>query len=255
MTLPSVWQSASNYKITTEVYEGPLDLLLSLIEKAELDITKLSLAKVTQQYLEHLQLMVNRDPVEVSAFLVIATKLVYIKSSILLPTVPEIIPEEEDLGDQLARQLIEYKNFKEKAIWLKTRQETGYKNYYRVTAPPKINEKLDLSDIHVYDLVEVLLNLYFQNENTTPMSDVVAISAITIKNRISSLIRLFQNKQKYSLKELLPNHFTRLDLVVTFLALLELIKNHSLSASQMNLFDDISFESTEELGKEFDTEL
>lgn len=255
MVLPSIWQSSSNYKISTEVYEGPLDLLLNLIEKAELDITKVSLAKVTQQYLDHLQAIADRDPLEVSAFLVIATKLVYIKSSILLPSQPDILSEEEDLGDQLARQLIEYKKFKERALWLKNRQDEGLRNYYRVTAPPRINEKLDISDVNIYDLVDILLGLYFQNENITPMSDVVAISAITIKNRILSLVSLFQQNRKYSLKDLLSNDFTRLDLVITFLALLELIKNHSLIASQVDLFSDISFESTENLGKEFEIEL
>lgn len=255
MVLPSIWHSSSNYKISTEVYEGPLDLLLNLIENAELDITKVSLAKVTQQYLDHLQTIADRDPLEVSAFLVIATKLVYIKSSILLPSQPDILSDEEDLGDQLARQLIEYKKFKERALWLKIRQDEGLRNYYRVTAPPRINEKLDISDVNVYDLVDILLGLYFQHENITPMSDVVAISAITIKNRISSLVSLLQQNRKCSLKDLLSNGFTRLDLVITFLALLELIKNHSLIASQVDLFSDITFESTENLGKEFETEL
>jgi segregation and condensation protein A len=191
----------------------------------------------------------------VSAFLVIATKLVYIKSSILLPSQPDIQSEEEDLGDQLAMQLIEYKKFKERALWLKNRQDEGLRNYYRVSAPPHINEKLDISDVSVYDLVDILLGLYFQHENMTPMSDVVSISAITIKNRISSLISLFQQHRKCNLKDVLSNGFTRLDLVITFLALLELIKNHSLIASQEDLFTDISFESTENLGREFEIEL
>jgi segregation and condensation protein A len=254
MILPSIWQYTSNYKISTDVYEGPLDLLLNLIEKAELDITKLSLAKVTQQYLDNLQMIADRDPVEVSAFLVIATKLVLIKSVILLPSQSELLADEEDLGDQLARQLIEYKQYKDKALWMKERQEDGFRNYYRVTPPPRINEKLDLSNLQVYDLVDILLNLYFQHENVTPMSDVVAISAVTIKNRITALVNLFKQKPNRNLKDLLPDHFSRLDLVVTSLALLELIKNHSLMASQTDLFADISFESTENLVKEFDTE-
>jgi len=255
MTMPFIWQTYSNYKISTEVYEGPLDLLLNLIEKAELDITKLSLAKVTQQYLDHLQTITDRDPLEVSAFLVIATKLVYIKSSILLPSQSDMASDEEDIGDQLAKQLMEYKQYKEKALWLHERQEKGCRNYYRVTSPPKINERLDMSDVNAYDLVDILLDLYFQLENTTPMSDVVTISAITIKNRIASLVKTFQQKRTCNLRELLSEGFSRLDLVVTFLALLELIKNHSLIASQMDLFADITFESTENLGKDFEIEL
>ncbi len=106
MALPSLWQSSFNYKISTDVYEGPLDLLLQLIESAELDITKLSLAKVTDQYLTYLRSLSDQDPIEVSAFLVIVAKLVFIKSSILLPSLMDIDDEsEEDIVDQLARQL------------------------------------------------------------------------------------------------------------------------------------------------------
>ena len=102
------------YSVNTEVYTGPLDLLLQLIEKAELDITRLSLAQVTDQYLEHLHHLEAQDPAEVSAFLVIAAKLVQIKSSALLPrpSIPSLQPE-EDPGEALARQLILYKKFKE----------------------------------------------------------------------------------------------------------------------------------------------
>lgn len=254
MALPDLWQYSSNYKISTDVYEGPLDLLLQLIEQAELDITKLSLAKVTQQYLTHLQTLADRDPVEVSAFLVIATRLVLIKSSILLPSYQEI-QVEEDVGDQLVKQLTIYKLFKEKSLWLRERQELGLKSYYRVAPPRKISEKLDMSNIHIYDLVDILLELFFQTENVSSMSEVVSITALTLKTRIKSLIEIFNQKPTLNFKELLPKNFTRLDLVVTFLALLELIKNHALIADQTDLYSDISFSRTEELGGEFEIEL
>lgn len=257
MTLPALWQSTSNYKISTEVYEGPLDLLLHLIEQAELDITKLSLAKVTDQYLYHLKSLQNRDPTEVSAFLVIAAKLVLIKSSILLPSSMDTATgeEEEDVGAQLARQLIEYKKFKEIALWLKDRQEKGLRNYIRITSPLKINEKLDIQDLTVYDLVDVLIEIYFQNEDVTPLSDVVSITTLTLKNRIIEIVGLFQKNPRHSFNALLPSHFSRLDLVVTFLAILELIKNHSLIALQDNLFSDIIFEKSDQLNGQFEPEL
>ena len=256
MTLPALWQSTSNYKISTDVYEGPLDLLLHLIEQAELDITKLSLAKVTDQYLSHLRSIPQGDPTEVSAFLVIAAKLVLIKSSILLPSaVEDKSGEEEDLGDQLARQLIEYKKIKEKALWLKNRQEQGLRSYYRVASPPKINEKLNMEGINTYDLVELLIEIYFQHEDITPLSDVVTITTLTLKNRINGIVESFQRFQKLTFSELLPENYSRLDLVVTFLAILELIKNHSLSASQDMLFSDIEFEKTDQVSDDFEPEL
>ena len=256
MTLPSLWQSSTNYKISTDVYEGPLDLLLQLIEQAELDITKLSLAKVTDQYLAHLHSLIQRDPTEVSAFLVIAAKLVLIKSTILLPSQERVENEaEEDLGDQLARQLIEYKKYKEKALWLKERQDKGLRSYLRVAQPPFIKEKLDLSGIQIYDLVDILLEIYFQNENITPLSDVVTITTLTLKKKIEEIVDLFKHQTRQNFSELLSNEHSRLDLVVTFLAVLELIKNYSLVADQNQLFGDIAFESTQNLSEEFETEL
>jgi segregation and condensation protein A len=256
MSLPSLWHSSSNYKISTEVYEGPLDLLLQLIERAELDITKLSLAKVTDEYLSHLNTIGQGDPIEVSAFLVIAAKLVLIKSSILLPSLEgDLIEAEEDLGEQLARQLILYKKYKEKAFWLKERQEKGVRSYIRVAQPPKVKEILDLSGTQIYDLVDILMDLFFQNENITPLSDVVTITALTLKKRIAEIVSLFNNKPNNNFSELLNQNHSRLDLVVTFLAILELIKNQSLIADQTQLFGDIYFVSTQNLSEEFETEL
>jgi segregation and condensation protein A len=256
MSLPALWHSSLNYKISTEVYEGPLDLLLHLIEQAELDITKLSLAKVTDQYLSHLHSLSDRDPVEVSAFLVIAAKLVLIKSSILLPSEDGSgQEEEEDIGDQLARQLIEYKKYKDISFWLKEREQNKYHCYYRVGAPPKYREILDISDISTEDLVEILLDIYFQNENFTPLSDVVTITTLTIKNKIKDIISYFKTNRHSDFKQILGEEPTRLDLVVTFLALLELIKHHTVQASQESLFGNIALDCVGNLDEEFDTEL
>ncbi len=256
MSLPALWHSSLNYKISTEVYEGPLDLLLHLIEQAELDITKLSLAKVTDQYLVHLQTLSDRDPVEVSAFLVIAAKLVYIKSSILLPSNNTIeSEEEEDLGEQLARQLVEYKKFKDIALWMKEREQAHLQSYYRVGAPPRYREILDISDITTDDLVEILMSIYFENENFTPLSDVVTITTLTIKNKIKEITALFQQSAHSDFTTILGDKPSRLDLIVTFLALLELIKHHSIEASQETLFGNISLDCVGSLDGDFETEL
>jgi len=256
MALPSLWQSSLDYKITTDVFEGPLDLLLQLIENAELDITKVSLARVTDQYLKHLHDLVQRDPVEVSAFLVIAAKLVYIKSSILLPSTQDEGEEtEEDIGDQLTRQLIEYKQFKDIANWLAERQLSGLRSYYRVAPPPKIVEHLDISDVTIFDLIDILMDSYFKSEHETAMSEVVTISPLTIINRIKKIKEVLRTKQLISFSELVAPDRSRLDIVVTFLALLELVKNHAITAMQQTLFSDIAFERTANLDQEFELEL
>jgi segregation and condensation protein A len=256
MSLPALWHSSLNYKISTEVYEGPLDLLLHLIEQAELDITKLSLAKVTDQYLAHLQSLPDQDPIEVSAFLVIAAKLVFIKSSILLPSnVSSEQDDEEDLGDQLARQLIEYKKYKQVSLWMKERQLSRLQCFYRVGAPQKVREVLDISDLSIDDLVEALLEIYFDNDNYTPLSDVVTITTLTIKNKIQEIINQFKTSPHNNFSTILGDKPSRLDLVVTFLALLELIKHHTILANQDTLFGDISLDCVGNLDEEFETEL
>ena len=256
MALPSLWQASLNYKITTDIYEGPLDLLLQLIERAELDITKLSLAKVTDQYLNYLQNLSDQDPVEVSAFLVIGAKLVFIKSSILLPS-PQNLDDEpqEDIGNQLAKQLIEYKKFKNAAAWLNYRQENGLRSYYRVSAPSVVIEHLNLSELGVYDLIDILMEVYFTHDHVTPMSDVVTITALTIRKRINEIKDIMQIHSKVSFSKFIEDNGSRLDIVITFLALLELVKNHAIIAAQENLFTDIAFETTRNLDLEFETEL
>ena len=128
------------YQISTEVYEGPLDLLLELIERAELDITQLALAQVTDQYLAYLHALQERNAAEVSAFLVIAARLLQIKSAALLPRPPAELAttDEEDPGEALARQLIVYKRFKELAVFLDNRVAAGLHTYLRVAPPPKV---------------------------------------------------------------------------------------------------------------------
>ncbi|HEY2979571.1 MAG TPA: segregation/condensation protein A, partial [Anaerolineales bacterium] len=120
------------YKVHTPVYEGPMDLLLDLIERAELDITAVSLALVTDQYLNYLHGLDEANPDEISAFLVIAAKLVLIKSEALLPRPPARAPGEEDLGQTLVEQLKLYKRFKEIGGWLMDRQENNLRTYLRV---------------------------------------------------------------------------------------------------------------------------
>jgi len=230
------------YKINTEVYTGPLDLLLQLIEKAELDITRLSLAQVTDQYLEHLHNLTVQDPAEVSAFLVIAAKLVQIKSSALLPrpTVPSLQPE-EDPGEALARQLIIYKKFKDLSRFLEDRESAGLHTYIRLDAHPsaQLSSKLDLSDFTLEDLVlaarEVISNL----NNLPPLSEVMNSPRFTIRQKISLILETLQRSGSTNFKTILTGKASRVEVVVTFLALLELIKRHMIGADQDELFGEI----------------
>src|SRR3990170_760696 len=124
-----------NYTVHTPVYEGPLDLLLNLIQHAELDITSVSLAMVTDQYLGYIKNLEQINADEISAFLVIAAKLLQIKSEALLPRPPARVPGEEDIGRSLVDQLKLYKRYKEIGVWMNAREQANLRTYLRV-APP-----------------------------------------------------------------------------------------------------------------------
>ena len=235
----------SDYTIHTELYEGPLDLLLDLITKAELDITRLSLAQVTNQYLAYLDRMQQTSAVEVSGFLVVAAKLIQIKSEALLPRPPERDEGEEDPAESLARQLKVYKRIKQTARWLQAMEEKGLHTYIRLAPPPRIDEALDLEGVAIDDLVEYLKALYHYEEDAAPITSVVTIPRVTIKNKISELIQHLRADSSLSYRRLLPRDFDRTEAIVLFLAILELIKQQYARAEQVGLFSDINIFATE----------
>lgn len=230
------------YKVQTSVYEGPLDLLLNLIEHAELDITAISLATVTDQYLSYLHGLEQLMPDEISAFLVIAAKLVQIKSEALLPRPPEREPGEEDPGTELIDQLILYKHYKEIAGWLMERQENDLRTYLRVAPPPKVEAKLDLSNLTLEGLLAAAESAFAKGEGKKPLDAIIAAPKVTIREKIEFITRTMKNIQHMAFSGLITDKSTRIEIVVTFLALLELIKRYHISAKQDELFGEIEFE-------------
>ncbi len=249
-------RQAASYQVATPVYEGPLDLLLQLIERAELDITRLALAQVTDQYLAHLEELQRAQEgassrgeaglaaEEVSAFLVIAARLVQIKSEALLPRPPARQPGEEDPGEALAQQLRVYRRFRKMADWLGRREEAGLRSYLRLAPPPKINPgALDLSGIGVWDLAAAARSLLYQADQRPALSAVVSAPRVTIREKIGLIARLLRHQGRATFQALIGDRRSRLDVVVTFLALLELVKRHLIAARQESLFSDIAIES------------
>ena len=237
-------------QVETPVFQGPLDLLLHLIERAELDITKIALAQVTEQYLAYLQRLDERSPDEVSAFLVVAARLIQIKSEALLPRPPEREEGEEDPGAALVEQLRLYKAFKERAQWLRERQQAGWRTYLRTAPPPKVEGRVDLSGVSLADLVEAARRA-LAVVHQPPLRTVVAPPKITIRQKIRDLIRALRRRGRISFTaEVVRRAQSRLEVVVAFLAMLELIKQRLVVAHQNGLFGDIEIEPTTQLDPE-----
>jgi segregation and condensation protein A len=245
MTLGIATHQMRSYQVSTPVYEGPLDLLLQLIERAELDITRLALAAVTDQYLEHLRALQERAAEDVSAFLVIAARLLQIKSEALLPRPPVREAGEEDPGEALARQLIAYKRYKEIAAILGARERAGLRTHLRLAAPPKFQGQLDLSGFNLADLAAAAQRILSQADNRPDLGTVVSAPRITIREKIGQIIATLRQRGATSFQRVLGEKRSRLDIVVTFLAMLELVKRHFVKASQEALFGEITIEPAE----------
>lgn len=255
MKFGTTFQKVHDYQVATPVYQGPLDLLLQLIEGAELDITKLALAQVTDQYLSHLSSLETYEADEISGFLVIASKLLQIKSEALLPRPPVREVGEEDPGELLARQLIVYKRFKEIAGGLKKREMAGLRTYLRMAPPPHIDTRIDLSAYTISDILKAARAAFLDTPIKKELGTVVAAPRITIREKISAIVSLLRPGSQTSFYTLLGKRRSRLDIVVTFLAMLELVKRHYLVTRQDTLFGDITLETSEGWRGDIDFEL
>lgn len=234
----------NSYKVSTSVFEGPLDLLLQLIEKSELDITKLAIAQVTDQYLQYLHHLDAYHPEEVSAFLVIASRLIQIKSEALLPR-PVLREEgEEDPGEALAQQLRLYKIFRDAAAFFGQREAEGCTCYLRLVPPPKIEANLDLGGININDLVSAASDILSHLDKTPILKDSVSPNHITIRQKINVITEILNHKGRATFKSFLFDIHSRIEAVITFLAILELIKRQIVFANQENIFGEINIELT-----------
>jgi segregation and condensation protein A len=235
-----------NYTVRTSVYEGPLDLLLDLIERAELDITSVSLASVTDQYLAYIRSLEQLNADEISAFLVIAAKLLQIKSEALLPRPPARAASEEDAGRSLVDQLRLYKRFKEIGGWMNARQQANLRTFLRVAPPPKVEPKLDLSNLTLEKLVAAAEEAFAKERDKQPLGVIIAPPRVTIREKIDLITKTMKELGHSNFRGLLNQGASRLEVVVTFLAMLELVKRYRIQARQEGLFSDIELDRMED---------
>ena len=229
----------NEYSVSLPVFEGPLDLLLRLIEQEELDITTVALAQVTDQFLEHLERIPEKPAAELAGFLVVAAKLLQIKSEALLPRPPDREPGEEDPAEALAQQLLLYRQFKEAAAQLANREEAGLRTYLRLSHEPPVSEQLDLGGLGLEGLRTAMLDALAGMPEDPSLERAAEPPKIRIRDKIRWIMDRLQREDQIGFNSLLSTAASRLDVVVSFLAVLELIKGRHIVASQAEPFADI----------------
>jgi segregation and condensation protein A len=230
------------YTIDLPAFAGPLDLLLHLIERQELDITAISLVTVTEQYLGQVRQMQEEQMAHLIDFLVVGARLAQIKSRALLPQTPVIIldeAEEEDPAEALVRQLRQYKRFKELALWLADREEAGYRTYLRLVAPPRLEKRLDLTGVTTAGLLTAVQEALAHAEQVAESVAIVRPRRLTIEQQIGRLRQRLKQSSSFLFTDLLSAKRDRVEVAITLLAVLELVKQQELTAHQPELFGPI----------------
>lgn len=223
-------------KVRLDIFEGPLDLLLYVIKKDHLNIYDIPVAEVVEQYLHFLELMKLLDINIASEYLVMAANLINVKSKMLLPQA-DLPPEEDEIDprEELVKRLLEYEKFKEAAEFLKEKERHRFKYVSRTTSSLPTEEVY--IEASIFDLIgafkaalkDVPRDIFFE----------VIKDEFTVEGKIHDLLHLFLAKEKISLDELFFSAKSKLEIIVIFLAILELIKLKEIIAIQQELFASI----------------
>jgi segregation and condensation protein A len=241
----------SEYKVQLEAFEGPLDLLLYLVKKDEVDIYDISIERITTQYLEYLETFEVLHIEVAGEFLVMAANLLYIKSRTLLPKdqqLPEEEAEEDDPRWELIRQLIEYRKFKEAAAHLRDQEDLQAALFPRAVSldpahAPLLDDNLLIGDIGIFDLI----NAFQRALKRLPVEEKqgeIYEETFTVTDRINHLMSLVDRGVSMRFEELFGQATTRSELVVTFLAILELIRMKQFRVRQEEQFGEIWLDRT-----------
>jgi len=242
--------------VKLQVFEGPLDLLLYLLDKNKVNIYDIPIVEITNQYMEYVEEMKRRDLDVLSEFLVMAATLVDIKCQMLLPTTKKEGEEEpEDPRNELVQQLLEYKMYKCMAYELKDLQLDAERLMYKKSTIPKevltYKEPIRIEEL-IADLTLEKLNAIFKNvmkKQVNKMDPVrskfgkIEKEEVSVEEKMGHLEQYAIKHKTFSFRKLLEKNATKTEIVVTFLAILELMKVGKIRISQEHLFEDIQIES------------
>ncbi len=226
------------YKIKLPVFEGPFDLLLHLIRENKIDIYDIPIALITSQYLQYLEMMKELNLEIAGDFLVMAATLIHIKSKMLLPP-DEVAPTEEleDPREELVQRLLEYQRFKDAALKLRQREEEWMNVFKREPLSDQEDDgEIYLFDVSLFDLLDA-----FKKIIEKAPREIVAITKekLTVKDRMSMIMEQLENQEVVRFEELFEGGVTKIQLIITFIALLELIRLGLLRAYQERDFGSI----------------
>lgn len=229
------------YVVELDVFEGPLDLLLRLIEKEELDITRVALAQVADQYLAYLARLPQRDPAELSAFLLVAVRLLWIKSQTLLPRPPAGAEErEEEEGEDLVRQLEEHRRYREAARRLQAWREEGRRAFGRLVPPPlPVPRPAELAGATLEALLGALQHRLEELGPSRGGHPLAQPRQVTLADKARQIYTRLQQGEVF-FHTLLAEAPTCEEVVVTLWAVLELFKRRWIEVEQEELFGRIA---------------
>ena len=234
--------SSNEYKVKLEVFEGPLDLLLYLIKKDEVDIYDISIERITQQYLEFMDAFKVLDLEMAGEFVVMAANLIYIKSRALLPAhvqPPEEEAEEDDPRWDLIRQLVEYKKFKDAAAQLSQRELDQSNLFTRLPDGPDQVAERPLGEVSVFDLIAAFNKILKRiGEKSEDLREIFEEN-YSVSDKIDLIMKMTASGVALKFTELFASAASRTEVVVTFLALLELVRLKQLSLVQGEAFGEI----------------
>ena len=250
-----------SYDIQLENFEGPLDLLLHLIKKNEMDIYDIQMAAITEQYLSILDAMKTMNLDVAGEFLLMAATLLHIKSKLLLPKIveDETEDEEEDPRAELVRRLLEYQKYKEVSQTLEERPQLGREVFARVEPEPEVLEEAESGFVAIglYDLLAALQEVL--KESPTALVHEVNIEQLSVRDRITTILASLQGEERVAFMDLFGEEIKRNEVIVTFLALLELVKMRMVRFMQnvkhgsIWLFPAVVIDENEELDLEEDS--
>ena len=230
-----------NLKVSLDVFEGPLDLLLYLIRKSEVDIYHVPMLKIINQYLEYVEMAESLDLEVGGDFILMSATLLHIKSRMLLPIEErsqDDLEEEEDPRSELIKKLIEYKKFKDVSEQLQERAENRSLSFSRPNcrSDVKIEKELDLGDITIFNLVEILEDVLNQKKDEIRF---ISHEEVRLEDKIAMIRETLDFNNKFIFKDLFVNTSSKLEVVVIFFAVLELIKMQEIIVAQEDNFFDI----------------